>query len=201
MLRFKLGKLHVQIDFMFVAVVTIFLIVDTTGISSIALLACFIHELGHIVMFLAVGYTPQKLTFELTGIRLTKPIQELSAGKELLVQLAGSTTNLLIFFFLIKTIESISFLSLFAVTHLVLGVFNLLPLKSFDGGKILELILSFFLCENVTQKICSIADFICIFLMLIVCVFMIITSKNSFTLLMITIYLMISSLIKLMKRY
>ncbi|MFZ2539939.1 MAG: site-2 protease family protein [Oscillospiraceae bacterium] len=200
MLRFKIGKLNIQIDFMFVAVVALFLIVDKTGISTIALLACLIHELGHIVMFMAVGYTPQKLTFELTGIRLTKPFHELSAGKELLVELAGSATNLLIFFLLINTIESVSFLSLFAVTHLVLGLFNLLPLKSFDGGKILEIILSFFLSENVTRKICTVADFFCIFIMLIVCIFMIITSKNSFTLLIMTIYLMISSLIKLIKR-
>ncbi len=185
---------------MFVAVVSIFLIVDKTGISTIALLACLIHELGHIVMFIAVGYTPQKLTFELTGIRLTKPIQELSRGKELLTQLAGSATNLLIFFLLINTIEKISYLSLFAVTHLVLGLFNLLPLKSFDGGKILEIILSFFLSENITQKLCTVVNFLCIFVMLIVCVFMIITSKSSFTLLIMTIYLMISSLIRLIKR-
>ncbi len=200
MLRFKIGKLNIQIDFMFVAVVSIFLIVDKTGISTIALLACLIHELGHIVMFIAVGYTPQKLTFELTGIRLTKPIQELSRGKELLTQLAGSATNLLIFFLLINTIEKISYLSLFAVTHLVLGLFNLLPLKSFDGGKILEIILSFFLSENITQKLCTVVNFLCIFVMLIVCVFMIITSKSSFTLLIMTIYLMISSLIRLIKR-
>lgn len=200
MLKFKLGRLQVQIDFMFVAVVSVFLLVDKTGISTIALLACFIHELGHIVLFLAVGYVPQKLTFELTGIRLTKPIQALSRGKELLVLLGGSGTNLLIFFLLIRTIEKISFLSLFAVTHLVLGLFNLLPLKSFDGGKVLEILLSFFMGENATQKICTLVDFLCIFLMLIVCVFMMITTKNSFTLLMMTIYLMISSLIKLLKR-
>ena len=200
MLQFKIGKLNVQIDFMFVAIVTIFLLVDQTGISAIALLACFIHELGHIVMFIAVGYTPQKLTFELTGIRLTKPIQELSRGKELLVQLAGSGTNLAIFFLLVSTIESVSFYSIFGVTHLVLGVFNLLPLKSFDGGKVLSIIASYFMSENATQIVCTITDFICILFLLTACIFMIVTSNSSFSLVMVTIYLMISSIVKLTKR-
>lgn len=200
MLKFKIGKLDIQIDFMFVAIVSIFLVVDKSGISVIALLACFIHELGHIIMFLLVGYVPQKLSFELTGIRLTKPVQELSRGKELLVQFAGSFTNLAIFFILINTIDKISMLSIFAVTHLVLGLFNLLPIKSFDGGKILEIILSYFINQSTTQKICNISDFLCIFFLLTVCIFMIFTTKNSFTLLILTVYLLITSVVKLIKK-
>lgn len=200
MIRFKAGRLAVEINFMFVAIVSIFLLLDKTGISVIALLACFIHEMAHMVAFIAVGYTPQKLSFEMSGIRLTKPAQELSRGKELLVLIAGSGVNLLIFLLLIKTIDKISFFSIFGVTHLVLGIFNLLPLKSFDGGKILFLSLSYFMSESTAYKICAAADFISIFLMLLCSIFMVITSKKSFSLLAITVYLLITSLIKMMKK-
>lgn len=200
MIRFKIGGLQIEINFMFVAAVCIFLLLDKSGMSAIALLACFIHELSHIIIFAAVGYTPQKLSLELTGIKLTKPATALSRGKELLVQFAGSGANLLIFFLLINTIDKISIVSLFAVTHLVLGIFNLLPLKSFDGGKILSIILSYFLSMGTTEKICNAVDFIGIFAMLICCIFMIITSRGSFSLLSITVLLMLSALMKLSRK-
>ena len=78
MLRFKLFGVFIEVDFWFVALVTFFLLTDQTGVSVFALLACFIHELGHLIMFFAVGYTPKALVFELTGIRLVKPEQALT---------------------------------------------------------------------------------------------------------------------------
>lgn len=152
MLRFKLFGVDVRIDFWFVAIVTFFLLTDRTGISILALAVCFLHELGHLIAFFVVGQTPRALIFELTGIRLIKPVRPLSPGREAVVQAAGSSANFLWYALLSSTLSSLSNWSLFATAHLLVGIFNLLPLSALDGGKLLELFcLRFFSPERAGQ--------------------------------------------------
>lgn len=197
MLRFKLFGVSIRIDFLFVALVCLFLILDKTGISTIALAVCFIHEMGHIIMFFLVGYKPKELAFKVTGISLIKPISALNYKKEVLVQLAGSGTNLIIFSLLCHTTNSISNVSIFAVTNLVIGVFNLLPLKNFDGGKLLEITLLRLFSISFAEGICTVIDLAFIFIMLTSSVYAFFTSQQSLTLIVITLYLMITALMKL----
>lgn len=197
MIEFSLFGINIKIKFMFLAVVTIFLIVDNTSMSIIALLACIIHELGHLIMFAAVGSKPQELAFEMTGIRLTKPSNELPYFKEILVQLAGSSLNFLVFLMLIKTTSTINQLSIFAVTHLVIGVFNLLPIKSFDGGKLLELMLIRFMSMRAANIICNTVDILCILLLLILGLYSFFAGTSSFTLVVLSAFLMFTAIIKL----
>ncbi len=197
MISFNLFGIKIKIKFMFVALITISLIVDKTGIAVIALLACLIHELGHIIMFCVVGYKPISLSFELTGICLTKPTSQLSYPKEVMVQLAGSAMNFIMFALLCKSMTEISFTSIFATTHLVVGIFNLLPLKNFDGGKLLEITLLRFMSIKTTDFICTFIDLTCIFLLLIASVYSFFVEERSLTLIVITIYLMVTALIKL----
>lgn len=158
MLRFKLFGVDIRIDFWFVAVVTFFLLTDQSGVSVIALICCFLHELGHLVTFFAVGYTPQALIFELTGIRLVKPVQELTHGREAIVQAAGSLVNFLCFLLFAHTMDEINQWSIFATAHLLLAIFNLLPLTALDGGKLLELFCLRFFSEERTEQITAAAD-------------------------------------------
>lgn len=198
MIEFDFLGIKIKIKFMFVALVTLFLIVDKSSISVIALFACIIHELGHLFMFILIGYKPRELAFELTGIRLVKPSASLTYSKEILVQLAGSGTNFAVFILLCGTVDSISKVSIFAVTHLIIGIFNLLPLKSFDGGKLLELFLIRLVSINTTQFICTIVDFLCILVILTAGIFAFFQNKNSFTLIILSSYLMISAISKTM---
>ena len=160
MLRFKLAGFPVTVDFLFVGTVTLFLLTDRSGISAMALLACFVHETGHLLAFLLVGYTPRGIVFELTGIRLIKPEQELCPGREAIVQAAGSAVNFAVFFLLSGSLGGISHKSLFAVTHLLLGCFQLLPLSSLDGGKLLALAAGRLWGERAAYRIGTAADFL-----------------------------------------
>lgn len=197
MLRFRLFGVTIQIEFLFVALVTIFLLVDQSGIATTALLVCLIHELGHILMFFLVGFKPHKICFDVTGICLVKPTASLNYAKEVLVQLAGSTTNFILFAIFSHTVNAITPVSIFAVTNLVVGIFNLLPLKSFDGGKLLEITLLKCMSIRMVDRICNIIDLAFIFLMLIGSVYLFITAEQSFTLIVLTIYLMFTAIIKL----
>lgn len=200
MIKFRIFGVNIRIDFMFTALVTIFLLVDKSGMSVIALLACIIHELGHVAMFFFVGYRPTELAFELTGIRLTKPTVSLNYTKEVMVQLAGSGVNFLVFALLCSTTTSITTTSIFAVTHLIIGIFNLLPLKSFDGGKLLEITMFKLMSVKATQIVCTFVDLACITVMLFLSIYAFLIGNQNFTFVVITFYLMITALARLRAR-
>lgn len=200
MIRFTLFGIKFFIGFMFVALVTVYLIVDKSGIAAIGLAACFIHELGHICMFFAVGLTPLELHFEFSGIRIVKPVAMLSYYKEVLVQIAGSVANLSVFFLLCGTIDGITTRSIFAVTHLILGVFNLLPIKSFDGGKLLELTLIRFCTIKVTEIICTIVDTTCLLTLFFASMYGYYVGNISFTLVILSALLLTVAIMRPLKR-
>ena len=197
MIEFRLFGIDIKIKFLFVALVTVFLIVDKSSISIIALMVCIIHETGHLIIFTIFGYKPSELAFEVTGIRLSKPTTSLSYAKEILAQLAGSITNFIVFFALIGTTNSISKMSLFCVTNLIVGIFNLLPLKSFDGGKLLEIFSLKIFSLRTTAIICTIADYMCLFIMLVGSIIAFFSKGQSFTLLVLSAYLLIATIAKL----
>ena len=197
MIRFRIFGLSIRVDFLFVALITFFLLTDQSGVSVIALLACFIHETAHLLAFFAVGYTPRALIFELTGIRLVKPAQELSPFRDAIVQLAGSAANLLVFLLLCGSLHAVSYWSIFAVTHLLLGIFNLLPLKCLDGGKLLELCCLPLLGEHATERITSAADLFTTLVLLGVALYTLLSGERSMTLLFFSGGLSVAALARL----
>ena len=164
MLEGRILGVRVQVDFLFVALTALVLLTDPQGYTLVALLACLIHELGHLVMFLLTGYTPRALILELTGIRLVKPEQALSPVREALVQSAGSLAN-------------------FGMFALLMGIFHLLPLKSLDGGKLLALA-SFRICgARWSERICAGADLLTTLGLLGMAAYMFLSGQQSLTLL------------------
>lgn len=152
MIEFSFKGVKVRFTFWFFAVVTVMLLIDKTGLSLMGLAACMLHELGHLLAFFLVGHTPKEISFEASGIRLVKTSSLLCYPKELLVLLAGSAANLVLslaFYRLLPTPGGM----LFAAVHLVLGLFNLLPVGALDGGRIVKLLLLLFCAPDRADKI------------------------------------------------
>lgn len=119
--------------------ITIFLLNDTTGFSTLYILACVIHETGHIIAFNLLKIKPKSLTFDITGVKLEHN-KLLPFKIELIILLAGSLSNFIISI-LLYCVDILQFNN-FIIFNLIIGSFNLLPLKGFDGGKILSIIIS-----------------------------------------------------------
>lgn len=134
MLSLSLGRMRLQIHFTGIAVITLFLLLDRTGLGSLGLAVCAIHELGHLLAFLLLRRIPACLSLEWNGIRLEEPREGLTSQEWLFVLLSGSGINLL-FFFLLTAFGRVG---VFAAMHLVVGLYNLLPLPGLDGGRLLS---------------------------------------------------------------
>lgn len=96
--------------------------------------ACLTHELGHLLCMTLLGVRVSAVTFAAGGI-LIEPARErlLPISKELPVLLSGAGVNLLL---------GLLFLQLgardAAAVQIVVGVWNLLPSSSLDGGAVLR---------------------------------------------------------------
>lgn len=194
MLEIKIKNITVEIRFLFFSVLTLFLLLDKTGYCFFLFLAGIIHELGHLLAFFITGYAPEKISFELCGIRLEKNNYDMSLSKQLIVLFAGSAVNFAVFFCLIFTLKSINALSVFAAGHLILGIVNLLPVTAFDGGKILEIILELILPPDKAQRLMSAIKIITLCLLFFAGATVFIQSGTNLSLFVLAVYVFISDL-------
>lgn len=189
MISFYIKGMLVQISFWFVSIITLALLLDNTYTVVLGILSAFIHEVSHILAFALFKKIPKKLSFEITGILIEKDNVSMSLKQEIIILLAGSIVNLFIFFLLFYFNFNNQYLNIFAISNLVLGIMNLLPLNAFDGGKIMNLILSIFVNVNLAYKICKLIQFVITCIFLILYVFLSINYDFNFSLLIIIIYM------------
>lgn len=189
MIRFYIKDTLIQISFLFVGIITLALLIDTTYTVILGVLSAFIHEVSHIVSFILLGKRPKKLSFEITGILLEKDNICMTIKQELIVLFSGSAVNLIIFVCIFSFKSNNQMLNIFAISNLILGVMNLLPLDTFDGGKIVNLILSTIANTNIAFKICKFIQTIITIIFFIVYFILVINYSFNFSLLIIAIYL------------
>ncbi len=139
----SLGRVEVSGGFCLLFGVLLFL--DEGGLLPWALLACFVHELGHVLALGALGGRVQRLRLSAVGAEIVPEGRRLFGyGEELFTIAAGPAFSILAAFFgaqLAFHLESVNVL-LFSGLSLALGVFNLLPAGPLDGGRILKILLS-----------------------------------------------------------
>ena len=133
---------HVRVSAGFVLLILWFAVVNGGELLMIVLNAAAVHELGHWLVLRCFHAEIRRLRVGILGAVLETDCSRLSYGRELAAVLAGPAANLL----------CASLLSLFgdktAVAvgaHLVLGAFNLIPLRPLDGGRALHLLVAWWL--------------------------------------------------------
>lgn len=102
----------------------------------IVLAAALIHEAGHWLALRAAGAEILSLQAGMLGMVMETDCRRLSYGWEMMALLAGPGANLLCACLLTLLAEGRES----AGAHLVLGAFNLLPVRPLDGGRALYLL-------------------------------------------------------------
>lgn len=123
---------------------TALLFLDHQNLVPWALLACALHELGHLAAIYALGGRLAGLHLTVSGAEIVPERDTLfSYGEELLMIAAGPACSFLVAALTgwLASGAACEALFLFAGLNLAIGVFNLLPLWPLDGGRLLNLLL------------------------------------------------------------
>ena len=128
---------RVRVSAGFLLLVLWFAAVNGGALLGMVLSAAAVHELGHWLTLRFFGAEIRRLRVGILGAVLETDCSRLSYGRELMAVLAGPAANLLCACLLSAFGRG---MEAAVGAHLVLGAFNLLPLRPLDGGRALYLL-------------------------------------------------------------
>ncbi len=154
----------IKIDLKIFLFAIIYLITKQIKIYAILMVFAFIHEMGHLIIGLLLGFKPMSINITPYGLQIEFKIyceeynKKVKKGnilcvKRAIIALAGPITNLvLVLLFIILPLENIEFNNTIIYSNILIGLFNLIPIYPLDGGRILKELLHIYLGLKRAQK-------------------------------------------------
>lgn len=164
-------------------------------------LAVLLHELGHLLFAKLLKIKISSLTLSLLGARI-KTEKNMSYSDEFLLALGGPLAGFLgsavAFFISLKhrgntVVEH--FILPFCVISICLALFNLLPLDTLDGGRMLSSLLLSILSIRKAELVLSVIGFLCIFSLWLLSVYMILKSSGGTPMLLFCVFFFVKQFI------
>ncbi len=138
---------------------------DAGGVGAAILLAAGLHECGHILAARLLHIPLRGFCLDLLGARLEVRGRMLSYGEEWLLAAAGPIASLIVSALAAPFWAACPFAVAFSCASLLLGLLNLLPIRTFDGGRMLETALLAHLSQRRAGQIVRLLTFSFLFLL------------------------------------
>lgn len=169
----------------FAVMLVISLILYTNLSIAVILFPALLHELGHIFAARCRRVRISSLTVDVLGARITLAEQTYSYSDEIIICACGPLVNLvcaaLCYIYTIRFGNN-EYLDLFISSSLSLGIVNLLPIRTFDGGRIIRGFLIYFIDYNAVEKLLSVISFLLLFSIWCFSVYLLLRSSSSLSL-------------------
>ncbi len=196
-MKFKIKDTEVAISFTFFGIILIFLTVGQLKICLYSLIASLIHEFIHIFFILIFKGKITRLKLSCFGADIKRAGEfNLSNPKEAIISFSAPLVNLIIAF--VSYYLNDAFTD-FTRVNLVIGVFNLLPFFSFDGGRGLKYLLEINLSKKTTYYILNILSVIVTALFSFISVYIFFHKYRNVMLIFLSVYMLVSLIYSLKK--
>ena len=142
--------------------------------------ATIVHELGHVLGAILTKIKISRFSVDFLGARIDTGHALISYTDEIILSAAGP------FFNIISSIafynSTIPFFAYFTSASFSLACLNLLPIETFDGGRVLYCFLSKILSNDSAALLIRALSFICLFVLWCISVYFLIRSSSSLSL-------------------
>lgn len=188
-MRFSINKLTITVGYETVAALTAVLLLDTQSRMISCFAAALLHEMGHLAMMRLCGVSVRSLSFGLFDalIRADPPP---SFASDVWITLGGVMANFLLAAF------SFAFSRQFCLANIALGVFNLLPVMSLDGGHLLYICLQRRLLPHTCEILIRAVSFVILLPFLTAGIWLLLRSGYNYSLLAASLYLLAVLILK-----
>lgn len=188
-MKLRIADLRFYIGYEVVAAMTAVLLLDRENRVICCFAAALLHELGHVWMMRLFSVRVRGLKLRLFDI-LIEADEPDSLRADICITLGGVMMNFLC------AVVFCPFSLKLGLPHLMLGVFNLLPVMSLDGGRLLSLLLSRRFSPRVSETVLRITTFLFLLPLMTAGIFLLFQSGYNYSLLAISLYLTAILLIK-----
>lgn len=147
--------MKIEINLKIILAILLFLLIDNINTYLIFLFFILVHEIAHLIVGIALGGKPNKLTISLFGVSLN--FYSYSKTKilyKIIFYAIGPIVNIIIatlIMWLIK--EQLFIIKKIIIINYAIGIFNLLPILPLDGGNIIKEFLKIFFDTEKATKI------------------------------------------------
>lgn len=145
-------------------VVALLIAFDRTGFCLMTLLAALVHECGHLLAAKRLGIPWRGFSMDFTGARMEIFGRMISFFEEWLLCAAGPLSGLI--FAALGAIfwKYSQYAVWFSCASLLLSLLNLLPIRGFDGGRMLECTLQPIFGDAISGQVIRLSSFFFLFL-------------------------------------
>lgn len=174
--------MKIEIEPAAAVMVAALLLTDRTGVAFAALLAAGVHECGHLAAARLLHVSVRTLRFHLLGARLVPSGRTLTYGEEWLLCAAGPLVGLLAAAAAAPFWQAFHLAISFSCASLLLSLLNLLPVRGFDGGRMLETALCRLISPQFADTVLVATTLLSLFLLWLVAVYFLLSAGDGLSL-------------------
>lgn len=192
MIYIKLKQIRIGLSFWFFFMFATVCVFDTNGILWCSLFTALLHEMGHILAMYIKHDMPKSIDIHIFNVDIIDNNRtKRSPNDDIFILICGGLFNIILALLsiIIYKFSNNYYVSVFFTTNLILGVFNLLPISTLDGGQIVEIMLLKRLNIKSAQIISDVISLIILLPLAILGFIVLLQSKYNFSLLVVSLYL------------
>lgn len=195
-MKFKIGKTYVNISFSFFALILLSCVWNNSGVFFVSLAVSFFHELVHLFFIIIFGASVSEIRFSVAGGEIVRSNDMLTNCKEAVISLSAPIINIIVG----ASLLLFNHQSSLGGVNLVVGIFNLLPYDTFDGGRGIRLLLQGRIDNKALDFIIAVSSFLICFSFLAINWFMIKNHNGNIFFLGMSLFLLILLVFRLFSK-